>query len=258
MDLRAPGVLATRTDDLDRPVSGAATPPGTAGTGTGGSGSVRRRPWVLLWAGVTAWFLAISLPRYIGLDRSRSGVELNPRFPLHYPLLIAHVTFGTVALLTVCLQVWPWLRERHPAVHRWSGRVYVFVGVLPTALLALVIMPFSDAPVGHVVSATLWLATTITGYRMARQGRLAEHRRWMTYSFALAIAIMWGRVMLQVLPHVPGVNLDDPRTLALVLEAASWIGVLINLLAAQWWLERTARSVTASPAPLGGRARVEE
>ena len=30
-----------------------------------------------------------------------------------------------------CLQVWPWLRTRYPDVHRRTGRVYVFAGVLP-------------------------------------------------------------------------------------------------------------------------------
>lgn len=200
-----------------------------------------RSPWVLLWLPVAGWFLAISLPRYLHLNRGLTPVRLNPDYPLHYPFLVAHVSFGTIALVTACFQVWPWLRESRPAIHRWTGRVYVFAGVLPTGLLALAIMPFSQGPVGNATAALLWLATTVTGYRMIRRGRQADHRRWMTYSFALTMQIVWGRVMFKVLPHVPGVNLADPHTLTVVFETASWIGIVGNLLIAQWWLERTAR-----------------
>jgi hypothetical protein len=199
-----------------------------------------RYPWMVPLALVAAGFLALKLPLYLSLDRSRSLVTLDPRYPMHYLFLVAHVTFGTIALLTVCLQVWPWLRRRHPAVHRWTGRVYVFAGVLPCALMALAIMPFSHGPVGNAVAAVLWLATTAVGFRKGRQRRRAEHRRWMIYSFALTLQIMWGRVMFIVLPLVPGFDITDPHTLDLTFESATWIGFVGNLLAAQWWLERRA------------------
>jgi hypothetical protein len=231
-----PGVLATRIDHPIGPVRPAGATPWW------------RRPWVLLQTLIVAAFFVNSVPRYLTFDRGQSLIRPDPRFGLHYPLLIAHVLCGIVALTTVSLQVWPWLRQHHPAVHRWSGRVYVFAGVVPTALLALAITPFSSAPAGHTVASILWLTTTITGYRMARQRRYAEHRRWMIYSFALAMQITWGRVMLRVLPLVPGYDARDPHTLGLVLETASWIGFVINLLAAQWWLERTARRSAARPA----------
>jgi Predicted membrane protein (DUF2306) len=246
MDLDEPVALVIRPGVPDRPPARpvpapsrpAPLPPAAAPTR---ARAWWRSPWVLPWAAVAGWFLAISLPHYVGLDRSRTPVRLNPDYPLHYPLLVAHVTFGTVALVTACFQVWPWLREGHRAIHRWTGRAYVFAGVLPTGLLALAIMPFSQGPVGNSVAAVLWLATTVAGYRMIRRGREADHRRWMTYSFALTMQIVWGRVMFKVLPHVPGVNLGDPHTLTIVFEAASWIGIVVNLLIAQWWLERTAR-----------------
>jgi hypothetical protein len=204
-----------------------------------------RRPWMLPLAAVAGWFLWITLPKYLTFDPGKTPIRLNPRFHLHYPLLLAHVLFGTVALLCACLSVWPWLRVRHPAAHRRVGRVYVFGGVLPTALLALSIMPFSQAPAGHTVAATLWLTTTFIGWRMSRLDREAEHRRWMTYSFALTLQIVWGRVMFAVLPRIPAVNMADPHTLGLIFETASWIGIFINLLAAQIFLEVTARRSAA-------------
>jgi hypothetical protein len=186
---------------------------------------------------LVAAFLFISLPVYVTLDPARSRIALSEGFPLHYPFLVAHIAFGTVAMVTVVLQVWPWLRRRHPVVHRWSGRLYVFAGVLPSGLLALVITPFAVGPVGNAVGGILWLGTTIAGYRMVRQRRYAEHRRWMIYSFALCLQIVEGRVMVIAAPAFPGFT---PDALPPILEAASWIGIVINLLIAQWWLERTA------------------
>jgi len=207
-----------------------------------------RHPWMAPLVALVAAFLALKLPLYLSLDRSRSLVQLDSRFPLLYPFLVAHVTFGSVALLAVCLQVWPWLRRRHPAVHRWTGRVYVFAGVLPTGALALAITPFSHGPVGNAVAAVLWLTTTAVGFRMARQRRRAEHRRWMVYSFAMTMQIMWGRVMFIVLPLVPGFDITDPHTLGLTFEAATWIGFVINLVVAQCWLDWTARRAPVSTA----------
>ena len=234
----ATGAGASGADDPGRPEPDRAA---SLDPTPGGRRPWWRRPWMLPLVLVAAAFLSITLPKYLTFDPARTPVRLDPHFRWHYPLLLGHVTFGTIALVTVCLQIWPWLRERHPAAHRRIGRVYVFGGALPTGILALSIMPFSQGPAGNAVAAILWLTTTVTGYRMARQGREAEHRRWMIYSFALTLQIVWGRVMFVVLPLIPGVSLAEPHTLGVIFETASWIGFLINLLAAQAWLEWTAR-----------------
>jgi uncharacterized membrane protein YozB (DUF420 family) len=134
------------------------------------------------------------------------------------------------------------LRDHYPAIHRWIGRVYVFAGVLPTALLALAITPYSAGPPGNAAAALLWLFTTLMGYRMIRRRRIADHRRWMYYSFALSLQIVWGRLLLVViLPRVPAFNWGNPNEVNLVLETVTWLGFVINLLVAQIWLEWTAR-----------------
>ena len=66
-------------------------------------------------------FVAFSLPPYLTFDPSRSRVPVGDAVRGYYPLLVAHVIFGSVALLTACLQVWPWLRTRFPEVHRRTG-----------------------------------------------------------------------------------------------------------------------------------------
>lgn len=69
---------------------------------------------------------------------------------MHYLLLVAHILFGSVALVAACLQIWPWLRRTRPAVHRWSGRAYLFGGVFPGGL-AVAALTFS------IVTNRIWL-----------------------------------------------------------------------------------------------------
>jgi hypothetical protein len=203
-------------------------------------------------------FIAYSVPPYLTLDPATARIpRLRQDLPAHYVLLVGHVWLGTLTLVTVCVQIWPWVRNRFPAVHRWSGRVYVFAGVLPTALFALAITPFSAGPAGNAIAAILWLITTVAGFRAARRRRYDHHRRWMIYSFALALQIVWGRIVLLTLPLFPGYDFSDPHTQIIVLETATWIGFVVNLLAAQIWLEWTARRHDRAAAPPAAGPAVE-
>ena len=118
-------------------------------------------------------FVAFSLPPYLTLDPARSRVPVGGAVRGYYPLLVAHVVFGSIAILTACLQIWPWLRTRFPDVHRRTGRVYVFAGVLPAGAIGLVIgalTPFGPViRASNVVLATVWLIVTMTGYRAGRR-----------------------------------------------------------------------------------------
>jgi hypothetical protein len=198
-----------------------------------------RRPWLLPFGVVVVWFLTYVLPPYLELDPSQALVPIRPDVAAHYPLLVAHIAFGSIALLTIGFQVWPWLRKRHPVTHRWIGRVYVFGGALPAGIIAMLITPLSAFPsVGTTLGGIFWLATTVMGYVRGRQRRWVEHRRWMLYSFAMALNVLWGRVFVVLLPLTP-FN-DNETAIGHVFGAAPWIGWVINLVLVQWWLNRTS------------------
>lgn len=204
------------------------------------------RPWILPLVVLNSAFLLFVLPPYLNLDRNEALIGLAEDFPLHYPILVLHIVFGTTALVTLCLQVWPWLRQHHPAVHRISGRIYVLGGAIPSALLALVLAPFAAVPIGILGGATagvLWLVTSVIGFHMARRRRYTDHRRWMIYSFAFALQTIWGRILV-ITTQLTGLEID-PIVLG---EAGGWLGWIFNLFVAQWWLERTARRRSRLPA----------
>jgi uncharacterized membrane protein YozB (DUF420 family) len=221
-----------------------------------------RRPWIAPLAVVAVLFVAASLPPYLSGDPARSRVP--PSFPFHYSMLVAHVVFGSIALLTACLQIWPWLRQNHRAAHRRIGRVYVFAGVLPAGLMALpmgALSPFGPvARASNVLMCSLWLAFTITGYRRARQGRYAEHRRWMIRSFTLTASIItnraWGPIAFLLLAPSRETAFGGNEQLFqwTVAGISTWLGWVLPLLFAEWWLER-GNSARRSRAPM---ARLEE
>jgi hypothetical protein len=205
---------------------------------------------------VTVAFLAYALPPYLGLDPAQARLAQPAGTPWFYPALVAHIGFGSIALLSATLQVWPWLRRAHPQVHRWSGRLYVFAGVLPASVAALGVAPFSAtggavAHVGNTLLALLWFGTTVAGLRAARARRYAEHREWMLRSTALAFSIVVNRVWTVVclLVFAPSVFGDGPvveAELHQAVGAAAWLSWVLNLLLVEWWLQRTRRRALSS------------
>jgi uncharacterized membrane protein len=200
---------------------------------------------------LTVFFLAYALPPYLGLNPAQARLPQPEAAPWFYPALVAHIAFGSIALLTAVLQVWPWLRRTHPQVHRWSGRIYLFLGAVPGSLVVLGVAPFtvSGGPSSHVANtmlAVLWLGTSVAGYRAARGRRFAEHREWMVRSVALAFSIVASRVwsvvcIVAFAPSVLSGGPVDPDELAQAVSAATWLSWVVNLLVAEWWLHRTRR-----------------
>ena len=123
-------------------------------------------------------------------------------FGLHYPLLVGHVMFASVAMVAAVAQIWPGLRVRRPRLHRRVGRVYV-AAAIPAAACAMVIgaaTPFGPVlAVSNVLLASLWLWFTINGYLAARQRRFADHRRHMVRSATLALSIITNRIWTPIL-----------------------------------------------------------
>jgi hypothetical protein len=196
----------------------------------------RQNIWLVPIATVLLALLVVTLPPFLTFDPGRQQAPINPDLPgLHYGLILAHALFGTVAIVTVCLGVWPWLRIRHAAVHRWSGRLYVYFGALPSALLTLVLNYVHSGwhgDIGGYVQGGMWFLTTLIGQVAIRQRNYLRHRRWMLYSFAMTTSVIWGPIGERILPAG-----DFPY----LLELTRWAGWLVNLLVIKWWLDRTDR-----------------
>lgn len=205
-----------------------------------------RRPWVFPLGLIVTVFLVYSLPPYLGLDPAESRIPAPTAW--YYPVLVTHIGFATIAMVTCALQIWPWLRQKHPVLHRRTGRVYVFGGAIPASIAGFTIAlaaPFG--PVGamsNVLLATLWFACTVQGFRAARARRFADHRRWMVRSFALCMSIIsnrvWAIVWASVLPGQLDTTFGGSEVAMgqAIAGLTTWTGWVLPLLVAEWWLTR--------------------
>lgn len=203
-----------------------ATPPG------------RRTAWPARvgWLVLTLLCLGVAAysARYL-LDPPRTPAQALGN-PLGVPWLVIHVAGAVTALVVGSVQFLPRLRHSARPPHRWTGRVYV-VGCLLGGAAGLVLASGSFAgpiaSVGFGALAVTWIGVTVLGWRAAVQGRFADHRRWMIRSWALTLAAVTLRlylplVMILDLPFLPW------------YRAISFLAWVPNLIAAEFWLRRTA------------------
>lgn len=210
------------------------------------SASSRRR-FPLWFAGLAVLCVATLvylLPAYIPPDMRASRVPETATFP--YVLLLAHIYTASVALVAGALQFWPWLRRRHPAVHRWSGRVYLFAGVFPTAVLAIpVALQTPEFGVSNQLAiclfAVLWFGTAVAGYRAARRRGFGDHREWMIRNYAISLGKLTNMVCQPLVaiavvsssPNAPGSQLVHD-----IAGGTAWLAFTVNVVVAEWYLQR--------------------
>lgn len=210
-----------------------------------------RELWVIPFAVYCLGFAIWGGYRYVTLDPELSRVPLRPEVPLHYALLSTHVLTGMVAAALAWLQVWPWLRENHPVVHRRIGWVYYVLGVFPSVVLAFPVAVFT--PAGQAIRlvliamSALWAITAVAGFRAVIQRRYEDHRRWMYRNVAMTTTIITSRwvgmlgieVTLALLPETYG---PQQRLLFEGMNStALWTAIVVHLLFVEWVVLRPRR-----------------
>lgn len=196
-----------------------------------------RRPWILPLAVVVLAYLYLQFKPVVGVPEDQILLPPHANFPPYFPLLITHMSGGTLAMLTMVLLLWPWLRENRPRWHRVAGRIYVTGSVIGgSAGLVIVWFAPQSGKLGGVCMLTFWVATTLRAYVAAVRGNHVVHRRFMLYSFAVVANNFWafGAFLLVQALHIPVAT-------TYLLEFERWLPWVGNVMLVQWWLYRTAR-----------------
>lgn len=190
------------------------------------------RTWSWKVAGVAAivagviWFLGFTLPLFI------------PRFvdPTVSAVRVLHGTFGIIAMVTAVLQILPGVRRRFPLFHRWNGRVYVFLGVLPSAVLLVGVL-FDMHDVGETALffwGMVWIGTTAVAWVAARRRQYLKHRQWMTYSVAITLVAATNAGIVELMPVLTHVFSAD-----VIANSLTWLPWVLHLAVAHWFIRRT-------------------
>jgi uncharacterized membrane protein len=116
--------------------------------------------------------------------------------------LLPHGLAGACALLLGPMQFSDRLRQRFTKLHRVTGRIYIG-SVLVAAPMGFYVQYFQERmgatrsfSVVAAVQATSWILTTAIALAFIRNGKVQQHRQWMTRSFAVALVFLEVRVVL--------------------------------------------------------------
>ena len=177
-------------------------PAGTDDVDRRGSIALRRTSTALV---LTVWtssllFGAYILAFYVGAVADRDLPSWNGVLPrLYEPTTPAatvamgvHLAAGGIIVTLGFVQLIRPLRDRHPAVHRGIGRVYVTASLL-AGVGGLVFIGLKGTVGGSVMSlgfglyGVLVVLCAVQAYRHARARRIDLHRAWALRLFALMV-----------------------------------------------------------------------
>src|SRR5260370_6127344 len=171
--------------------------------------------------------------------------------------LLPHGLMGACALLLAPMQFSDRLRRRFTKLHRVVGRFYV-AGVFVAAPLGFYIQYFNERAggarsfsVAAAVDAILWLVTTGIALAFILNGKVQQHRQWMTRSFAVAIVFLEVRVVLGVtgLEKVAGCAFHETVVWACVAFSLLFADVVLQVQELLRTRPAPARAPTAAAVP---------
>ena len=116
-------------------------------------------------------------------------------------ILLPHGLAAACALFLGPLQFSDRLRRRFAKAHRVMGRFYV-AGVLVGAPMGIYVQHFEERlggprsfTIATVADAAVWILATAVAMVFILQGKVQQHRQWMTRSFACAIVFLEVRLI---------------------------------------------------------------
>jgi len=167
---------------------------------------------------------------------------VHPKDPIwqHYEpfkwWLLPHGIAGACTLLLGPMQFSDRLRERFRRLHRAVGRIYV-AGVFVAGPLGFYIQYFQERmgdprsfSIAAAVDAALWMTTTAIAMVFILEGKVREHRQWMTRSFAVALVFL----EVRVIGGVGGWENLDVHTNETIVWACLAFSILSADLVLQW------------------------
>jgi hypothetical protein len=162
-------------------------------------------------------------------------------FTAHASLTWAHIIPGSVFLGLAPLQFVGGLRENHPVLHRWSGRV-LLLAALPTGLTGILLQlrsPYGGALAlsAILVAGSLFLGAAVLAYQAIRRRDMERHREWMIRMLAVGLGV--GTVRLIAAPLI---LLTGQRPLEM-MGVAFWLGFALPVVGGEWWI-RSTRSLS--------------
>jgi uncharacterized membrane protein len=172
------------------------------------------------------------------------AAELDAGFAAHRLLTFAHIIPASLAIVLMPLQFVKRIRARHPAFHRWSGRVIIALGFV-VAISAFIMsgtmaIGGRNETVAITLFASLFLIFLGLGLWSIRHGRIARHREWMIRALGVLLGIATTRPIVGTFFAAGRLSPHE------FFGTAFWLGFTITLAAAEGWI-RYSRHMQSAP-----------
>lgn len=202
-----------------------------------------------LHAGAAAWFIAATLGQwafvaFIALffgghlaSGDLAGLNAKPHLGGYVPgdtmgnaQFLAHALLGGLVTLSGAWQLLPALRRRWPGLHRWNGRLFLFVALVVTlGGFYLTFVRGSQLSPANTVSISLngllILVFVALAWRSARRREFGAHRACALAAWLLVNGVWFLRIgiMLAGLVLVPmGIEVDYSGWVFNAVSFGSW------------------------------------
>lgn len=206
--------------------------------------SVRFFTQMLFWLPVTAFSLLLvfnTIP-YFNFSQDFSFIqERNVLFAssLYKGSFYIHIFAGMICISTALVQFSRYLLKKSKAIHRWSGRLYVFVVLFLGAPTGLYMSFFAKGSMWErslfMFMAIFWFFTTFRGLSAILKKNVLSHKIWMMRSYAMAMTAVTFRIYHLVFYLLDWGHLEN-------YEISLWISVIGNMLIAEWLIYRKSRA----------------
>jgi hypothetical protein len=154
-----------------------------------------------------------------------------------------HIAAGSLCILTALIQFSRYILKKTKAIHRFSGKIYVFVVLFLGAPTGLYMSFFAKGSFWEralfMFMAGFWFITTLNGLTTIHKKNVIAHKVWMIRSYAMAMTAVTFRVYHIVFYVLDWGHLEN-------YELSLWISVIGNMLFAEWIIYRQSKNYLKS------------
>jgi hypothetical protein len=158
--------------------------------------------------------------------------------------LLLHSYYSRVlCIATALIQFSRYILKKSKAIHRFSGKIYVFVVLFLGAPTGLFMSFFAKGSFWErslfMFMAGWWFITTLYGLTTIHKRNIIAHKVWMMRSYSMAMTAVTFRVYHIVFYLLGWGHLEN-------YELSLWISVIGNMLFAEWIIYRQSKNYLKS------------
>ena len=197
--------------------------------------------WVAIMLSVLVMLASGAMRLVLMRQDPTTADAFDVRYVQHPWASLIHIVPGALFLTLAPLQFVARIRQRRISIHRGMGRVLATSAAI-TGVASLVVTFLFPAFGGistqsaTVFSGLLFLFSLSMAIRHILRKEVRQHREWMIRTFALAMSVATMRVFLILLRLFLGLSTEE------VFGASFWLGIGVNLVVAEVWINYTRRT----------------